>query len=444
MATFVRPPTAMHAGIASRSRPLVPSRVASATTPPSAKAFKAFRVRLGSSTRPPRASAGDDDAPPAEGVDPEALAAERRDALRSRAGGMRVKELKRCLGHMGRSGSNFFEKSDVVDAVVDGWEERLRASTRVPLRQIVGMPGNPRAGYVLVTLDLPGDAGFVDFLIDTGATAALISPELREMLGAHATDGAAIRGLGSMGETVRQKTTIANVAVGGVQLGDLNCVVTDLSATGLPSVVGGMLGLEFLERFETEFDFANKTLAFHAPGTIASGAIGIDDLIEIPLKTHPTGLKLVRCSLNAGASFDAIVDAGSFFSVANWMAAASVGVAPDSAGVETSAMTAVGVDGRTMQMATAAFDLEVLGDDASNDASNDGSAAKQNGLTSRYKGQCCVGDLPAFAALGAETRAFMSMGLDVLGRGRTVLDVRNDRLYLTPGDAAEGGYPEAS
>ena len=247
-----------------------------------------------------------------------------------------------------------------------------------------------------------------------------------------------------MGETVRQKTTIADVAVGGLTLGDLNAVVTDLSATGLPSVVGGMLGLEFLSRFETEFDFANKTLAFHAPGTIASGAIGIDDLIEIPLKTHPTGLKLVRCSLNAGASFDAIVDAGSFFSVANWMAAASGGVAPDSAGVETSAMTAVGVDGRTMQMATAAFDLEVLGDDASNDASNDGSAAKQNGLTSRYKGQCCVGDLPAFAALGAETRAFMSMGLDVLGRGRTVLDVRNDRLYLTPGDAAEGGYPEAS
>jgi hypothetical protein len=55
-----------------------------------------------------------------------------------------------------------------------------------------------------------------------------------------------------------------------------------------------------------------------------------------------------------------------------------------------------------------------------------------------------VGDLPAFAALGAETSAFMSMGLDVLGRGRTVLDVRNDRLYLTPGDAPGGGYPEST
>lgn len=442
MATPVRPPPAMRAGIASRSRPLVPSRVASATTPPS---LQAARVRLGSSTRPPRASADDDATAPAEDVgpasrSPEALAAERRDALRSRAGGMRVKALKRCLGHMGKSGSNFFEKSDVVAAVVDGWEEKLNASTCVPLRQIVGMPGNPRAGYVLVTLDLPGDAGFVDFLIDTGATAALISPTLREMLGSHATDGAAIRGLGSMGETVRQKTTIADVAVGGLTLGDLNAVVTDLSATGLPSVVGGMLGLEFLSRFETEFDFANKTLAFHAPGTIASGAVDVADLVEIPLRTHATGLKLVRCSLNGGAPFDAIVDAGSFFSVANWMAAASGGVAPDSPNVTTSAMTAVGVDGRQMTMATAAFDLEVLGkDDPSGDASRVGESLK-----SSYKGTCCVGDLPAFAALGAETSAFMSMGLDVLGRGRTVLDVRNDRLYLTPGDAPGGGYPEST
>ena len=352
---------------------------------------------------------------------------------------MRVKALKRCLGHMGKSGSNFFEKSDVVAAVVDGWEEKLNASTCVPLRQIVGMPGNPRAGYVLVTLDLPGDAGFVDFLIDTGATAALISPTLREMLGSHATDGAAIRGLGSMGETVRQKTTIADVAVGGLTLGDLNAVVTDLFATGLPSVVGGMLGLEFLSRFETEFDFANKTLAFHAPGTIASGAVDVADLVEIPLRTHATGLKLVRCSLNGGAPFDAIVDAGSFFSVANWMAAASGGVAPDSPNVTTSAMTAVGVDGRQMTTATAAFDLEVLGSNDGGDASRGGSSLK-----SSYKGQCCVGDLPAFAALGAETSAFMSMGLDVLGRGRTVLDVRNDRLYLTPGDAPGGGYPEST
>ena len=50
---------------------------------------------------------------------------------------------------------------------------------------------------VVVTLDV-GEAGFVDFLIDSGATTALISPKMREMLGDSATDGAAIRGLGAM------------------------------------------------------------------------------------------------------------------------------------------------------------------------------------------------------------------------------------------------------
>lgn len=108
------------------------------------------------------------------------------------------------------------------------------------------------------------------------------------------------------------------------------------------------------------------------------------------------------------------------------------GVSPDSDSVTKSAMTAVGVDGRTMTMSTAAFDLEVVG------VSSGGE--KESGLKSNYKGQCCIGDLPAFAALGAEKTPFMSMGLDVLGRGRTVLDLKNNKLYLTPGGAVDGGY----
>ena len=36
---------------------------------------------------------------------------------------------------------------------------------------------------------------------------------------------------------------------------------------------------------------------------------------------------------------------------------------------------------------------------------------------------------------------FMERPLDVIGRGRTILDVKNDRVYLTPGDAPGGGVP---
>ena len=90
-------------------------------------------------------------------------------------------------------------------------------------------------------------------------------------------------------------------------------------------------------------------------------------------------------------------------------------------------MTAVGVDGRPMAMSTAPFDLEVVG-----------VGGDEGGLRSEYKGECCIGDLPAFASLGASASPFMTVGLDVIGRGLTVLNVGGDRVYLTPGDAPGG------
>ena len=249
----------------------------------------------------------------------------------------------------------------------------------------------------------------------------------REMLGDSAVDGAAIRGLGAGGETLRQKVTISGASVGALELGSLDAVVTDLAASGLPSVVGGMLGLDFLSKFEADLDFANKTMRFHPRGSIVSGALDVESLVEVPLAMHPTGLKTVACRLNASDAFPGVLDMGSFFSVVNWMASASGGVAADHPSVTNSAMTAVGVDGRPMAMATAPFDLEVVG-----------MGGDEGGLRSEYKGECCIGDLPAFASLGASASPFMTVGLDVIGRGRTVLNVGGDRVYLTPGDAPGG------
>ena len=92
----------------------------------------------------------------------------------------------------------------------------------------------------------------------------------------------------------------------------------------------------------------------------------------------------------------------------------------------------MGIDGQAMRMATAKFDLEVMGVDGS----------EGSGLCSEYKGQCCIGDLPAFTTLGAAATPFMSMGLDVIGRGRTVFVAGEDRVYLTPGTGEGGMYEE--
>jgi hypothetical protein len=224
------------------------------------------KIRRSFAPRASSSSSSDDDAAPAD--------ASEDDALRARAMALRARAIKSYLALMSVASANLFEKEELAKALADAWIEKrsktvvrlppIRPRSRcerrslrtflslpaqnLPLRQIAGMPGNPRAGYVVVTLDLPGDAGFVDFLVDSGATTAIVSPRLREMLGASATDGAAIRGLGAMGETVRQKVTIDGVGVGSVRIGALDAVVTDLDASGLPAVVGGLLGLEFLSK----------------------------------------------------------------------------------------------------------------------------------------------------------------------------------------------------
>ena len=129
-----------------------------------------------------RAEKDDDDAAPSQGPedDPRSPA-----NLMRRAMSMRAKNIKVKLASLGVSSKDLFEKEELARALANAWGEKLKGTVTLPLRQLVGMPGNPRAGHVVVTLDV-GEAGFVDFLIDSGATTALISPQLREMLGASA------------------------------------------------------------------------------------------------------------------------------------------------------------------------------------------------------------------------------------------------------------------
>jgi hypothetical protein len=116
---------------------------------------------------------------------------------------------------------------------------------------------------------------------------------------------------------------------------------------------------------------------------------------------------------------------GSFFSVVNWMASTTAGIGPDSDKVKRGGLQVTGVDGKSMAMAMAPYDLRVLGDG-------------EEDLTSTYQGMCCIGDLPAFAALGASVSPFMALGLDVIGRGRMVFNAKDNAMYLSKGDVTYG------
>ena len=100
--------------------------------------------------------------------------AERRHGCLHESARSGAKNIKVKLASLGVSSKDLFEKEELARALANAWGEKLKGTVTLPLRQLVGMPGNPRAGYVVVTLDV-GEAGFVDFLIDSGATTALIS-----------------------------------------------------------------------------------------------------------------------------------------------------------------------------------------------------------------------------------------------------------------------------
>ena len=398
------------------------------TAPPSARptTHRAARPTTSSRTRRDarcvvvRASE-DDDVPSSD--------AARLERWRARANGMRAKALKERLARMNLRHDDCLEKSELVDRLASAWMTRAEnEAVRQPLRQLGGTNAggmSPRSGYAVVTLDVGGEIGLCDFVIDTGATSALITPKALEMLDQERVrEGAAVRGLTGTGETLRQKVTVKDVRVGRDTF-DLDGVVTDLSVVGLPPTIGGLLGLEWLARYEVEFDFVASTITFWPRGSIAWGALDVDELVRVSMGTfHEVGLKTVRCSLNNAAPIDAIVDMGSFFSVVNWMASAAAGVGPDSASVKTGGLQVTGVDGNLVDMSMAPYDLRVLGE--------------EEDVESLYRGMCCVGDLPAFNALGASMSPFMALGLDVIGRGRMVFDASESVMYLAKGDVGYG------
>jgi hypothetical protein len=159
---------------AAMDRPVVRLGAATRRTRPPSSSLRRHHPRFGTLRRRTSAAA-DDDAPPAQGPtdDPRSPT-----NLMKRANAMRAKAIKVKLAAMGVGTKDLFEKEELARALAKAWGEQLEGTVTLPLRQLVGMPDNPRAGYVVVTLDV-GEAGFVDFLIDSGATSALITPQLR-------------------------------------------------------------------------------------------------------------------------------------------------------------------------------------------------------------------------------------------------------------------------
>ncbi|CAI7847037.1 unnamed protein product, partial [Closterium sp. NIES-53] len=220
---------------------------------------------------------------------------------------------------------------------------------RMPMRRLATTAREPRE-YVILPLEVAGKGPF-DFLLDTGSSTTLVSPDFAYgTIGLSTNEGRMTQGLGGMGPEGKQgrELLLPDVRLGEFRFGPMQAVVLDLQYTGLPGSVAGIVGLSFLSAFDMDFDFPSSTLTvmhsgaalaaagkWTAGGTIppppyssASQGLDFEGLAMLAPATVPFNLPAIQISVNGKHLETAILDMGSGLSLITTAVASRAGVTP--------------------------------------------------------------------------------------------------------------------
>jgi hypothetical protein len=123
--------------------------------------------------------------------------------------------------------------------------------------------------HVYLDVMLNGKGPF-HFALDTGG-ANVIDPAVSKELGLVSGGSTEVAGVGS-GSSAASFTVIKTLQVGNALFNSQVFVVLPIAksfgvAQGTP--MDGVIGYEVLSRFVTSFDYGNKKIVFHAPGSYA-------------------------------------------------------------------------------------------------------------------------------------------------------------------------------
>ena len=308
--------------------------------------------------------------------------------------------------------------------------------------------------YVAIPLKIQ-DQGPFYFMVDSGLTTELMTPHLLQILeknGKKKSFPSSIQGLAAGGSTrsnpvVPLKGAALCCAQDGsgdslFTLPTLTAVITDFPQEHIDPAhdpVEGMLGMEVLSLFDCDFDFPKQRLRFYRPGdgqNVFSSST--KKMVEIPaVVINETGLIGIRVRSVTGQKQPILgfLDCGSSFSAMNWEAAKYFGLPPkgDPAYRKVPYVTAVGVDGRPLQLPLMRQQISFTGDTVV-----DPQTGKPSGFEEPPKEwkdwdpvNVAVGDIPAFSSiLGDGITPFqgpaMLIGLDILAQRRFILETGKD------------------
>lgn len=347
-----------------------------------------------------------------------------------------------------------------LPAISGGKDEVVAAGplADLPMRRL-RLP-EPAAGrdYVLVQLKVGGKGPF-DFMLDSGLTTEMITPHLQQTLGITGSD-TVIKGLAAGGDASGGALIdLSGVSVCGGEFADLadelalpplHAVVADFPQEHLdPShdPVEGMLGMEMLNLFDTDFDFPAGRIRLWAPGTAAkesarAGLVAIPDVVLN--ETLLLGMRVASAKKPGMQPVVGIIDCGSAFSALNWAAADYFGLPPrqDKTYRGKPSIFAVGVDGRPMTLPTTDVEMTFVGNPSKDESGRVQFAPAPKSWRPWDPVQVAIGDLPVFSALlGDGITPYKGpaalIGLDILSQRRVILETSTDmgrtrRLFVSP------------
>ena len=280
-----------------------------------------------------------------------------------------------------------------------------------------------RAGQAQIVVDGAINGNKVGIALDTGATKSLIlrSTALRLDLPRQEARGYRMFGIG--GET---KVEIASVD--DFKLGEVSTKGMQLLVAGEGQVGGGidvLLGEDFLQRFDVEFDLANRAVRLYQPKDCDGVSLAYwtkETVAEVDIERIDDARPRVSLTVRInGKAIDAILDSGAYSSVLTKEDAAAVGVTPDTPGV-VAGPSSGGLGAKSVDAWIGSFQSFAIGNESIPDI--------KVRFADLYKESTYTETGSRVAKKASRTQP-MLLGADFLRSHRTLVSHSQHKLYFT-------------
>jgi predicted aspartyl protease len=252
------------------------------------------------------------------------------------------------------------------------------------------------------------EAGPYTFILDTGASQSLLSPELASILGIQPESD--LEAVGAGGPVKISLARLNSISVGGARQERIQVGIThelERIATAIQAKVDGDLGFNFMKDFRVTLDYKRSILRL-VPASQSRDGNG-DHPVPIPfrLAAPSNPLVVVPAFVNGEGPFDFVLDTGASRTV----------FAPEIAsrlGIQTGAEKAGTGAGGQVRMVPGKVNVLAVGDASVQDLA------------------IVVGDFMNMISTAAEAKLDGIVGYNFLNRFHVTIDYPQNQLELTP------------